>query len=137
MLKISLVATVGFASLVAAGPCPFHHLRDAAAAGNLGPREAAIVHKMARDPSYIPALDPDLPKRAAEPEPRAQSGTFQPEAEAVEKRGLLPTGLPIIGGGLRKLILPPLPYLCNICSLPVFSSSEWSITASHRCPSRT
>ena len=98
-----LLPALGFAGLVVAGPCPFHHLRDAAAAGQLQGREAKIVDKMARDPTYIPALDPEalaLMKREAAPELKANV------PNPVEERGLLPsilplpTILPIIGGGL-------------------------------------
>ena len=86
--------TLGLASLASAGPCPFHKLRDAAAAGKLSAREAQIVDKMARDPSYIPALDPEaaaLMKRTAAPVPEADA------APILNKRQL-----PIIGGGLCK-----------------------------------
>ena len=96
MRATPILAAIGFAALVSAGPCPFHHLVDAAASGQLNPREEAIVNKMARDPSYIPALDPEaaaLMKRAAKSEPKAEAGPVK--AEAVEKRQL-----PIIGGGL-------------------------------------
>ena len=85
--------------LLVAGPCPFHQLQSAAAAGQLSPREEAIVNKMARDPSYIPALDPEvaaLMKRAASPEPKAEAVPIK--SSPMEKRQL-----PIIGGGLCKL----------------------------------
>ena len=58
---------------------------------------------MARDPSYIPALDPEavtLVKRAAAPEPEAKVALVQPNI--VEERQTLPSILPVIGGGLCK-----------------------------------
>ena len=86
-----------------AGLYPFHQHREAAAAGQLQGRDAEIVNKMARDPTYIPALDLEavaLMKRAAAPEP-ASEPAFKPNPV---ERGLLPTllptSLPIVGGGL-------------------------------------
>ncbi len=58
MRTTSVLATLGFAGLVLAGPCTFHQLRDAAAAGNLNTGEAAIGDRMSHDPSYSPALGP-------------------------------------------------------------------------------
>ena len=98
MRAISLFAALGLMGFAFAGPCPFHQLRDAAAAGQLSPREEEIVNKMARDPSYIPALDPEaasLMKRAASSEPNASPDSAK--SEVLEKRQL-----PIIGGGLCK-----------------------------------
>ena len=87
-------AALGLASSASAGPCPFHTLRDAAAAGKLSAREAQIVDKMARDPTYIPTLDPEaaaLMKREAAPVPKVNAAPLLKERQ-----------LPIIGGGLRK-----------------------------------
>ena len=77
-------------------------------------RDAAMVDKMARDPSYVPALDPEasaLLKRAAAPEPEAKAEPA-PAAEPVPKANVLEdrqTGALLpdllsgsIGGGLRE-----------------------------------
>ena len=96
MRVTSIVTGLSLVGFLVAGPCPFHQLQNAAAAGQLNPREEAIVNKMARDPSYIPALDPEaagLMKRAASPEPKAKAAPI--ESTRMGKRQL-----PIIGGGL-------------------------------------
>ena len=131
MLVSSLLAACGLVSLVAAGPCPFHQLRDAAAAGLLSPREEAIVDRMAHDPAYIPALDPEaaaLMKRGANPEPKAKAPSVKSKSTIVEKRQL-----PIIGGGLCTLCAMSLS-VDIVCSLVVFSFSERSASATFRCP---
>lgn len=105
-----LVAAVSYAGLAVSGPCPFQSIHGAAIAGNLHPHDAVIVNKMARDPTYIPALDPEvasLLKRTAAPGPEAEAAALHfVELDAEEKRALLSSplnsGLPSIGGGLRK-----------------------------------
>lgn len=113
----SALITLACGALVAAGPCPFHRLQDAASAGQLNAREAKFVEKMARDPSYIPALDPEavaLMKRSAAPEPEPEAKPAPEPATKPNKiadRGLLPSTLPIIGGGLCELA--PFPECCE------------------------
>ena len=103
MRTASLLYALGLVSLAVAGPCPFHALQEAAAEGRLNAREADIVDKMARDPSYIPALDPEaaaLIKRAAKADPVPQANAAPEAARPVEARAL-----PVVGGGLRKPLL--------------------------------
>ena len=127
MRNISTLLALGCASLVTAGPCPFHNLQAAAAAGKLSAREAAIVDKMARDPAYIPALDPEataLMKRAAAP---------APEANAAPQPGLDSNGkskrqsLPVVGGGLCESSLLSEAY--GMCTDIPFL--QWAGYSSH------
>lgn len=111
MRTASLLCTLGLAGLAVTGPCPFHALQEAAAEGRLSAREAVIVDKMARDPSYIPALDPEaaaLIKRTAKADPEPEANAAPEAARAVEARAL-----PIIGGGLRKPLLIHLLHITN------------------------
>ena len=120
MRKASLFAALGFVSLVGAGPCPFHQLRDTAVAGNLSSHETAIVERMARDPSFIPALDPEaaaLMRRAAVPMPVVTKAA-PVEPNAVEEPGPPPSILPKIGGSLCKFTYSPLS--CNLYLLICF-----------------
>ncbi|KAI9717961.1 MAG: hypothetical protein M1828_007053 [Chrysothrix sp. TS-e1954] len=121
-MKVSqLIAAIGSAALVSATPCPFHNLQDAASAGKLSARDAAIVDKMARDPSYVPALDPEaaaLMKRGAAPEPATKAA---PKPNRVEERQLLPqlpSGFPDIGGGLVGGILQPFTGVLSGLDVP-------------------
>ena len=87
-------AALSLASIASAGPCPFHQLHAAAAAGKLSARKAQTVDKMARDPTHIPALHPEaaaLMKREATPVPHINAAPMLKERR-----------LPITGGGLCK-----------------------------------
>ena len=100
MRTVSILYALGLASLAVTGPCPFHALQEAAAEGRLSAREADIVNRMARDPSYIPALDPKaaaLFKRTAKADPEPVAHTVHEAASPLEARAL-----PVVGGGLRK-----------------------------------
>lgn len=137
MRTASLFYALGLASLAVASPCPFHALQAAAAEGRLSAREADIVDKMARDPSYIPALDPEaaaLIKRAAKAEPEPDANAGPEDASPVEARALLPRSLPIIGGGLGKLFTTS--HFTPQMLIATFLASRRRATATHWCPCR-
>lgn len=137
MRTASLLYALGLASLAVANPCPFHALQAAAAEGRLSAREAAIVDKMARDPSYIPAMDPEaaaLIKRAAKADPEPEANAAPKDASPVKARALLPSTLPVVGGGLRKPLTTP--YSTSYILIEHFPASRRRATATQWCPRR-
>ena len=109
-----LLTALSLVTASIAGPCPFRSLQEAAAKGKLSERDKVLVERMARDPSYIPALAKGAPfhkareispehketsPQGSELKPRTEPANVQDEDEN-ERRALLPLSLPIVGGGL-------------------------------------
>ena len=131
MLKFSILAFLACVLLAAASPCPFRQLQDAATAGTLSKREAEIVEKMKRDPSYIPALDPEaqpLFKRAALPTAEADLvSNSAEEFKPLEKKQSLPSGLPDVCGGLSTSYKNHLLSTSQADSLTLSSVLEYAV----------
>ena len=68
-----ILTSVSFlVTLTGAGPCPFKMMQSSGAFEGHGSK---VAEKFARDPEWIPAMDPDfnLVKREAAPQPEAEA----------------------------------------------------------------